>query len=82
MLWNALVVDVPTNLDRIDCPVIVAQGSLDIVGSGQTPRYTPLIRSAQFVLLPGGGHAPQSDNPDLIVDLVHRAVADRAAADR
>jgi pimeloyl-ACP methyl ester carboxylesterase len=77
-LVNAILADVPTGLDRIDCPVIVAQGSLDIVGSAQTPRYTPLIRGAQFVPLPGGGHAPMSDNPSLIIDLVHRA-ASRAA---
>ena len=23
-LWNAIMLDVPTGLDRIDCPVIVA----------------------------------------------------------
>ncbi|WP_205843783.1 alpha/beta fold hydrolase [Nakamurella deserti] len=78
-LVNAIVVDVPRHLRRIDCPVIVAQGSWDIVGSGQTPRYTPFIRDARFVVLPGGGHAPMSDNPELIVDLVHHA-ARRAGA--
>lgn len=72
-MLSAIVVDFPTRLDLIDCPVIVAQGSMDIVGSGQTPRYTPLIRDARFVLLLGGGHAPMSDNPALIVDLVRRA---------
>jgi pimeloyl-ACP methyl ester carboxylesterase len=76
-LVNAILVDIPTRLDRIDCPVIVAQGSLDVVGSGQTPRYTPFIRGAQFAFLPGGGHAPMSDNPSLIIDLVRRA-ANRA----
>jgi pimeloyl-ACP methyl ester carboxylesterase len=83
MLWHGIIADVPTHLDRIDCPVIVAQGSFDIVGSGQTPRYTPFIRGAQFVMLPGGGHAPMSDNPTLIIDLVNRAatrIAPAAAA--
>jgi pimeloyl-ACP methyl ester carboxylesterase len=75
-LWNAIMIDVPTGLDEIHCPVIVAQGALDVIGAGQTPRYTPLIPRAQFVLLPGGGHAPQSDTPKTIVDLVRRA-ADR-----
>jgi hypothetical protein len=37
-LWNAIMIDVPTGLDRIDCPVIVAQGAFDVIGSGQTPR--------------------------------------------
>jgi pimeloyl-ACP methyl ester carboxylesterase len=83
-LWHAIMIDVPTGLGDIDCPVIVAQGAFDLVGSGQTPRYTPLIRDARFVLLPVAGHAPQSDTPQTIIDLVRRA-ADRAsdwAADR
>ena len=72
-LWNAIMIDIPTGLDQIDCPVIVAQGALDVVGSGQTPRYTPLIPGANFTLLPGGGHAPQSDTPHAINGLVRRA---------
>ncbi|MGS0684907.1 alpha/beta fold hydrolase [Nakamurella sp. GG22] len=74
-LWNAIVVDVPTGLHRISCPVIVAQGVLDVVSSGQTPRYTPLIPGARFVLLPGAGHAPQSDTPQTILELVGSAAA-------
>lgn len=77
-LWNAIMIDVPTGLDQIDCPVIVAQGTMDIVGSGQTPRYTPLIPGAHFTLLPAAGHAPQSDAPQTIIGLVH-AAADRTA---
>jgi pimeloyl-ACP methyl ester carboxylesterase len=77
-LWNAIMIDVPSGLDQIDCPVTVAQGVLDVVGSGQTPRYTPLIPGARFALLPAAGHAPQSDAPQAIIDLV-RAAANRAA---
>jgi pimeloyl-ACP methyl ester carboxylesterase len=72
-LWNAIMIDIPIGLDQIDCPVIVAQGALDVIGSGQTPRYTPLIPGARFTLLPAAGHAPQSDIPHTIIDLVHRA---------
>ena len=43
------MIDVPTGLDRIDCPVIVAQGAMDVIGSGQTPRFAPLIPGAQPV---------------------------------
>ncbi len=49
-LWNAIMIDVPTGLDRIDCPVIVAQGALDVIGGGQTPRFAPLIPGARFTL--------------------------------
>ena len=72
-LWNSIILDVPTDLDRIDCPVIVAQGAIDVIGSGQTPRFTPLIPGAQFTLLPASGHAPQSDAPHTIINLVHKA---------
>ena len=68
------MIDVPTGLSEIECPVLVAQGVMDVIGSGQTPRYTPLIQGAQFTLLPLAGHAPQSDAPEAIVELVHRAV--------
>jgi pimeloyl-ACP methyl ester carboxylesterase len=71
-LWNAIMIDVPTDLGRIDCPVIVAQGALDVIGSGQAPRFAPLIPGATFSLLPASGHAPLSDTPRTIIDLVHR----------
>jgi pimeloyl-ACP methyl ester carboxylesterase len=77
-LWNAIMIDIPTGLDQIDCPVVVAQGAMDVVGSGQTPRFAPLIPGATFSLLPASGHAPQSDAPQSIIDLVHR-VADNAS---
>ncbi|MEE2032760.1 alpha/beta fold hydrolase [Rhodococcus chondri] len=73
MLWDSILMDVPTGLDKITCPVVLGQGVLDVVASAQTVRYTPLIPGSQFVPLPWAGHAPQSDTPDTIVDLVRRA---------
>jgi pimeloyl-ACP methyl ester carboxylesterase len=75
MLWWAVLQDVPTGLDRIDCPVTLAQGAVDMVGAGQTPRFVPLIPGSRFHLLPGAGHAPQSDAADAILTLVHQTVA-------
>jgi pimeloyl-ACP methyl ester carboxylesterase len=57
----------------VRCPVILAQGTADIVGSGQTPRYLLAVPSATFEPLLGAGHAPQSDAPDSILRLVHQA---------
>ncbi|MGW5298859.1 MULTISPECIES: alpha/beta hydrolase [Rhodococcus] len=76
MLWNAVPTDVPTGLDRIMCPVTLAQGVLDVVASAQTVRYVPLVPGARFVPLSWAGHAPQSDVPEAIVDLVRRAAAE------
>jgi pimeloyl-ACP methyl ester carboxylesterase len=75
MLWWAVLQDVPTGLDRIDCPVTLAQGAADVVGAGQTPRYLPLIPGSRFQLLPGAGHAPQSDAADTILALVRQTAA-------
>ena len=72
MLWWAVLQDVPTGLHRVDVPVMLAQGSVDVVGAGQTPRYLTLIPGSRFTLLPGAGHAPQSDAADAILELVHR----------
>ena len=77
MLWWAVLQDVPTGLDRVDCPVLLAQGAVDVVGAGQTPRYLALIPGSRFQLLPGAGHAPQSDSADAIIELVRRT-AERA----
>jgi pimeloyl-ACP methyl ester carboxylesterase len=75
MLWWGILADVPTGLDRIDCPVILAQGTADLVALGQTPRYLAAIADARFVPLVGAGHAPQSDTPGAILALVRDATA-------
>jgi pimeloyl-ACP methyl ester carboxylesterase len=66
----AIVLDIPQDLHKITCPVVLAQGTVDIVGCGQTPRYL-LIPGSTFRLLPAGGHAPHSDTPDMLTRLVH-----------
>ena len=75
MLWWGILIDIPTGLDHIDCPVLLAQGTADLVALGQTPRYLATIAGAQFVPLIGAGHAPLSDTPGAILTLVHRATA-------
>ncbi|TFV77633.1 alpha/beta fold hydrolase [Blastococcus sp. CT_GayMR19] len=75
MLWWAILQDVPTGLHRVDVPVLLAQGSVDVVGAGQTPRYLALIPGSRFRLLPGAGHAPQSDAADAILGLVRETAA-------
>ena len=75
MLWWGIMTDIPTGLDRIDCPVLLAQGTADLVALGQTPRYLATIAGARFVPLVGAGHAPLSDTPRAILTLVRRATA-------
>jgi len=53
MLWWGILSDVPTGLERIDCPVILAQGTADLVAAGQTRRHLAAIAQARFVPLVG-----------------------------
>jgi pimeloyl-ACP methyl ester carboxylesterase len=73
MLWWGVLTDVPTGLERIGCPVVLAQGTADVVALGQAPRYLAAVPTARFVPLLGAGHAPQSDTPDAILRLVDDA---------
>jgi len=73
-LWWSVLVDIPTGLDEIDCPVVLAQGTRDLLAGGQTPRYLLLVPGSRFKPLLRSGHAPHSDTPDVIVRLVHEAV--------
>jgi pimeloyl-ACP methyl ester carboxylesterase len=79
-LWWGVLADLPTGLEHVDCPVILAQGTLDALAAGQTPRYLAAVPGSRFVPLLGGGHAPQSDVPDTIVRLVHQATATASPA--
>ena len=78
LLWSTLL-DLPTGLRSIRCPVTLAQGSHDVVATGQTPRYRPLVPGSRFRLLPLAGHAPMTDVPDRLVRIVREtaALADR-----
>jgi pimeloyl-ACP methyl ester carboxylesterase len=81
MLWWGVLADLPTGLRRIQVPVLLAQGTADVIASGQTPRYLLLVPGSSFAPLWGAGHAPQSDAPDEIALLVRRAAA-AAVVDR
>ncbi|WP_111765765.1 alpha/beta fold hydrolase [Nakamurella deserti] len=80
LLWHAVLSDVPTDLRIPDIPVVLAQGTADVLAGGQTPRFRVLIPTARFTPLFGAGHAPQSDRPAAILALVDGAVAAARAA--
>lgn len=82
MLWWGVLLDLPTGLHRIAVPVLLAQGTADLIAGGQTARYVFLVPGSRFSPLWGAGHAPQSDAPAAIVDLVRRAAAASAAGRR
>jgi pimeloyl-ACP methyl ester carboxylesterase len=77
LVW-AILADVPTDLDTINCPVMLAQGSADLIAAGQTVRFLACISGSRFHLLPFAGHAAQGDVPERVAELVQDA-ADLAA---
>jgi len=74
LLW-ALLLDVPRGMDQVDCPVTLVQGTADWIASGQTVRYLPWIPGSRFRPLLAAGHAPQSDRPRTVVEIVEQTVA-------
>jgi pimeloyl-ACP methyl ester carboxylesterase len=81
ILFWALLVDVPRGMDRIDCPVLLVQGTADWIAMGQTPRFLPLVPRSRFRPLVAAGHAPQSDRPQTIVRLVEQTARRAAETD-
>jgi pimeloyl-ACP methyl ester carboxylesterase len=69
---QAALVDVPTRLDRITCPVLFLQGTNDPLVSMQSPRFLAFVRHAQLRWLPGLSHVPISDDPRLVASLMLR----------
>ncbi len=57
----------PENLHQIDCPVLVLWGSRDaLLFPRQGPRWERAIPGAELKPLPGLGHTPFFDDPDLL----------------
>jgi pimeloyl-ACP methyl ester carboxylesterase len=74
LLW-AVLMDVPLGLRKIECPVILAQGTVDVMSTPQSLRYLSMVPGSRLQPVFGGGHAPHSDAPRAIVRLVREATA-------
>jgi pimeloyl-ACP methyl ester carboxylesterase len=58
--------DVPVRLHRINCPVLIMQGTADPLVPMQSPRFLAFVPHAQLRWLPGLSHVPISDDPALV----------------
>lgn len=74
-LWWGIAVDVPRSLAGISCPVTLVQGLGDLISGGQTSRYAVAIPGSRFRPLVAAGHAPQSDRPATLVEIVRQTAA-------
>jgi pimeloyl-ACP methyl ester carboxylesterase len=75
LLWQCVLLDVPKGLTHIDVPVLLVQGTADVLAGGQAGRYLLQVPNAQFRVLLAAGHAPFTDRPAGLIDLVHETVA-------
>jgi len=66
----ASVVDLPISLDKITCPVLILQGTLDPLVSMQSPRYLAFVPQAQWRWLAGLNHVAISDDPATVSRLM------------
>ena len=63
----------------VDCPVVIAQGTQDVIAGSQAAWLAALVPGARFRLLPFAGHSSIADVPQRVIALVAEAV-DAAAS--
>jgi pimeloyl-ACP methyl ester carboxylesterase len=60
-----------TGLDDIRILARICFGTRDLmIGALTAPRFAAAIRSAELVALPGCGHVPMADDPELVADSI------------
>jgi pimeloyl-ACP methyl ester carboxylesterase len=60
-----------TELDDIRVPARICFGTRDLmIGALTAPRFAAAIPGAQLIPLPGCGHVPMADDPELVADAI------------
>lgn len=58
-------------LEEVDCPVLICWGSRDLLlPRRQAHRFIARLPNSSFRLLPGVGHVPMADDPELVASAV------------
>ena len=66
-LWASVARGVPAGLSEIRVPVRIVYGTLDfMLGALTAPRFAASIPGAELIPLPGLGHVPMLDEPQLV----------------
>jgi pimeloyl-ACP methyl ester carboxylesterase len=61
----------PVGLNEIRAPVRIAYGTLDfMLGALTAPRFAAAIPGAELIPLPGLGHVPMLDDPELVAHTI------------
>lgn len=75
LLGFAMAPEATIDYRSVTCPVVLAQGTHDVISLGQVLRLVTLVPGARFALLPFAGHSAVGDVPDRVLELVADAVA-------
>jgi pimeloyl-ACP methyl ester carboxylesterase len=67
-------------LEQVGCPVLIAWGSRDLLlPKRQGPRFVRHLPAAEFRVMPGVGHMPMGDDPELIASTILEFIQRHAA---
>jgi pimeloyl-ACP methyl ester carboxylesterase len=63
--------------DRVQCPVLVIQGDADEYGTmAQVDAIAARVRRSETLVVPGAGHSPHRDAPELVIERIASFVND------
>ena len=79
LLRYAVLPEATLDYGTVECPVVIAQGTHDLLSASQSAWLTALVPGARFHLLPVAGHSSIADVPDRVIALAAGAV-DAAAS--
>ena len=75
LLRHAVLPEVTLLYHEIVCPVLIAQGTHDVLTLSQAAWLAVLVPDARFRVLPFAGHSGVADVPKRVIRLVDEAVA-------
>jgi pimeloyl-ACP methyl ester carboxylesterase len=86
--WNDIWLDprfrdwnIESYASRVECPMLLVQGEADEYGTtAQLDAIVARVAAAQVLIVPGAGHSPHRDAPDVVLDRVAAFVAPLRAA--
>jgi pimeloyl-ACP methyl ester carboxylesterase len=76
--WNDIWLDprfrdwnIESYADRVRCPVLIIQGDADEYGTTeQLDAIAARVEYSETLLVPGAGHSPHRDTPDLVIERI------------
>jgi pimeloyl-ACP methyl ester carboxylesterase len=75
VLRHAVVPEATWDYSDVACPVVLVQGTHDVLSLGQVVRLLPLVPGARLRLLSGAGHSAVGDLPVEVLRLVDETAA-------